>query len=243
MAQLLPARQVSYLRRPRPLVFPSEATMPESKAHLDLRTALYLVLRAAFRDVMWIGSDQFVYYDAADPARAVAPDIFVRRGGPDEQFASWKTWERGAPELAIEIISENDSSQGAWEKKLARYHSVGVEELVRFEPGAAVPLRVWDRVSNDLVEREVDGDSAPSRVLGLDFLIRGDQLRLAKDADLLPTPDERADFESARAGAAAEHALAEAARAGAEAVRAGEEAARAARLRAQLLAAGIDPDD
>jgi hypothetical protein len=141
-----PVAFVEHLTKPRPLVFPTDATVPESTAHLDLRTALYLVLRRMFDATAWIGSDQFVYFDGSDPARAVAPDVFVRRGGPNAPFTSWKVWERGAPEVAIEIVSESDASLAEWQEKLAKYHALGVVELVRFEAGAASALRVWDRL-------------------------------------------------------------------------------------------------
>jgi hypothetical protein len=229
MAQPLPEPVSEHLTKPRPLVFPTDSTVPETKEHLDLRTALYLVLCETFGATAWVGSDQFVYYDASNPTRVVAPDLFVRRGGPDEAFASWKVWERGAPELAIEIASESDASALAWEKKLARYHAMGVAELVRFQGDSASPLRVWDRVEGDLVERRVDEQRATSRVLGLDLVVVGRALRLERAGVIVPTPSERAAREAERAAM--------------EAARAAVEEERAGRLRAKLLAAGIDPED
>ena len=43
----------------------------------------------AYADRAGIGSDQFVYWNAADPARGLAPDAFVRFGAPDEDFDTW----------------------------------------------------------------------------------------------------------------------------------------------------------
>ncbi|MBM4361649.1 MAG: Uma2 family endonuclease [Deltaproteobacteria bacterium] len=90
--------------------------MPEDRAHFELRTALFLTLQAAFRETAVLGSDQFVYWDPTDPTACVAPDLFVRLGGPDESFKSWKTWERGAPELAVEIISDSDEGDAPTER-------------------------------------------------------------------------------------------------------------------------------
>ena len=236
MAQPRPAPAFGHISAPRPLFFPTEAEIPETKDHLDLRTALYLVLRSLFSATAWVGSDQFVNYDASDPSRVVAPDLFVRRGGPDEQFSSWKTWERGAPELAVEIVSESDASPGAWEKKLSRYHAMGVAEVVRFEARGERPLRIWDRIADDLVERRVEGERSESRVLGLDFVVAKGALRLARDGAILPTPDERAAAEFTRAEA-------ESLRAGENAARADAAVATAERLRAQLIAAGFPPDE
>lgn len=195
MAQPLSAPVAEHPTSPRPLVFPTDATVPESKEHLDLRTALYLVLCRELAATAWIGSDQFVYFDPNDPSKSVAPDLFVRRGGPDEAFKSWKIWERGAPEVAIEIVSESDASPAQWGKKLSNYHAIGVVELVRFEAGATTPLRVWDRLNGDLVERRIHGSRAASNVLSLGLLVVGDALRLEKDGVVLPTDSERADIE------------------------------------------------
>lgn len=66
-------------------------------------------------------------------------------------------------------------------------------------------------------------------MLALDLVVVDDTLRLEQDGVILPTPDERADAEAERADAEAERASAE--------------AERADRLRAKLVAAGIDPED
>jgi hypothetical protein len=148
-----------------PLHFPSEATVPETKRHLELRTLLYAVLKEGYASGAHIGSEQFVYFVASDPKRCLAPDAFVRLGGPDAPFDTWKTWERGAPELCVEIASSSDGRE--WNSKLEAYHALGVSELVFFDPDAqpGSRLRVWDRVDGDLVERVVDGDQTPCRAL------------------------------------------------------------------------------
>jgi Uma2 family endonuclease len=198
-----PARR--YARSPRRLEFPSEAEVPESKRHLELRTTLYLVLKLAFKERAMIGSDQFVYWDATDPSACVAPDVFVRMGEKDELFSSWKTWERGAPHVAVEIVSSSDESPESWATKLAKYHRLGISELVRFqadEPSS--PLRVWDYVEGDLMERELSPDSTAECVsLGLWWTVQKDAelglvLRLSRDAagrDLLPTESELRESE------------------------------------------------
>src|SRR6187431_1704337 len=84
-----------YLRAPVPLHFPEHEKVPETKWHLELKLLLYQFLKLAFADRAHIGCDQFVYWDAANPRVYLAPDAFVRLGGPDELFGSWKTWERG----------------------------------------------------------------------------------------------------------------------------------------------------
>ena len=193
-------RERRYVRPPRVVVFPAEAEVPESKRHLEQRTALYAILKFSFRDRATIGSDQFVYWDPTDPAECLAPDAFVRLGLPDDRFDSWKAWERGAPQLAVEIVSGSDASDAAWAAKLRKYHRLGVSEVVRFDPDRA-ELRIWNLVEGDLVERAL-APSAPAECvpLALFWVIRADEagepmLRLARDergVDLLPTPEEAA---------------------------------------------------
>jgi hypothetical protein len=106
--------ELRYVRPPVPLVFPSEQEVPETKRHLKLRTLLFELLELAFAERAAIGCDQFVYWDPTDPKACLAPDAFVRLGQPDFLFRSWKTWEHGAPHVAVEIISDADERDRDW---------------------------------------------------------------------------------------------------------------------------------
>jgi Uma2 family endonuclease len=187
-----PGSRVRHLRPARAIHFPSEAEVPETKLHLQLRTALFMILTHELAARARIGSDQFVYWNAKDPRRCLAPDVFVKLGGPDERFDSWKTWVRGTPEVAVEILSENE----AWEEKLDRYHELGVRELVSYDAEVA-RIRVWDRVDDDLVERVVEGVTPCLTLEAFWVVALGEDgqrsLRLARDVaglDLWPTPVE-----------------------------------------------------
>ncbi|HZF53663.1 MAG TPA: Uma2 family endonuclease [Polyangiaceae bacterium] len=171
------------------LHFPEEATAPVHKRHLELRTLLYLVL-GTLGGEHTIGSNQFVYWDPTDPSRWLAPDAFVRLGVPDSVFGSWKTWERGVPEVAVEIVSDSDASSASWEAKLRRYQELGVRELVRFdwEETAERQLRIWDRVEGELVPRTDAKDRHLCRGLSLYWVVvptlrHPATLRLARDAE------------------------------------------------------------
>lgn len=207
-----------YLRAPRPLHFPEHEQVPETKLHLELRTLLWQFLKLAFADSALIGCDQFVYWDAANPRLCLAPDAFVRLGGPDELFGSWKVWERGAPHVAVEIISDHDARDRNWTAKLHAYRQLGVRELVRFDPEATSgKLRVWDRIENDLAEREPGDLPLPSNVLPGFWLLHqdaklGPSLRLSRDPEgreLYLTPGET---DAARIEASAARIEADAAR-------------------------------
>jgi Uma2 family endonuclease len=211
-----PLPELRYVRAPEPIHFPEEAEVPEGKRHLALRTFLFRVLQFALAPAHSVGSDQFVYWNARDTQRKLSPDVFVKVDVRDASFGSWKTWENGGvPELAVEIISPNEGDGIAWEEKLARYHELGVKELVRFDPEATEGrrLRVWDRVRGDLVEREIGADRTPCLTLGLSWVVCPVEsepvgLRLANDAgQLLEVPEEaqaRGRAEEARAREAAE---------------------------------------
>jgi hypothetical protein len=190
-----------YVRGPEPIDFPSEEPpeerVSETKRHLEARTTLYLLLREAFAG-MAIGSEQFLYWDAGDPRMCLSPDVFVKRGAPDEPFDTWKVWERGAPDLAVEIVSASDRRDADWAEKLARYQASGIGEVVRFDGDAAEPIRVWDRVDGELLERSPESTALRECVtLGLWWVVApsayGPTLRLARDSegrDRLPTPGE-----------------------------------------------------
>jgi hypothetical protein len=186
-----------YLRAPQPVHFPESAEVPESRLHEALCALLRALLRHAFATEHSVGGDQFVYWDPTDPRACVAPDAFVRLGQPDSKFRSWKVWESGAPDVAIEILSDSDGD--SWETKLAKYMRLGVRELIAFDPESPSPaLRVWDRLENDLVERELTFNSAASKVLPGYWVVvldaeHGPTLRLSHDdagTSLFPTPTE-----------------------------------------------------
>jgi Uma2 family endonuclease len=197
-----PLPELRYVRAPAPIHFPEEAEVPEGKRHFALRTFLFRVLQFALGPAHSLGSDQFVYWNARDARRTLAPDVFVKVDVPDTSFGSWKTWERGgAPELAVEILSPNEGDGTSWEEKLERYHELGVKELVRFDPDApeGQRLRVWDRVRDDLVERQIGADRTPCLTLGLNWIVTpvGAEpvgLRLTDDGGaLLELPEEAAE--------------------------------------------------
>jgi hypothetical protein len=175
--------------------------MPESMLHLLVRTLLFQILTRALAGKAAVGCDQFVYWNAKDPRVCLAPDGFVKLGAEQDIFRNWKTWERGTPELAVEVKSEWDKR--AWSDKLDAYRELGVRELVFFDPEgvAGSRLRVWDRIDDDLVERVIAEERTPCLVLGLHWVVAsgGDVvagLRLAEDAlgaRMLLTKEEAAE--------------------------------------------------
>ena len=180
--------------------FPVEAEVPESKRHLQLRTLLFQFLELAFAKEAAIGCDQFVYWDPTEPRVCLAPDAFVRFGQADDLFQTWKVWERGAPQVAVEIISTSDNSEADWREKLAKYRSLGVSELVRFDPESSEPLRVWDLMAGELIERALSTPVESRYLRGFWVAVEypgvGLALRLSRDENgalLYPTRAEAAE--------------------------------------------------
>jgi Uma2 family endonuclease len=206
-----PKPRASAQRHVRPIVpvyfrdqEPAEEQLPESQRHLQLCKALHEILCALVSPAKsCIGADQFVYFRANDPRSCLAPDAFVRLGIADEAFACWKTWERGAPEIAFEILSASDSTE-LWslEEKLTRYDELGVRELIVFELDAVQGqrLRAWDRIDGDFVERVVENEQTPCFTLDCDVTVAPVLLttdaqypacvRLVRDGTFVPTLEE-----------------------------------------------------
>jgi Uma2 family endonuclease len=189
--------------------------MGQGRRHLHLCRALYDMIRAVCVPEHTVGADQFVYFDAANPKRCLAPDAFVTLGERDHDFDSYLVWEEGTPDVAFEVLSPSDTPERwTFEEKLRRYRTLGVRELVTFhvDAPAGERLRVWDRIEHDLVERVVTDDRTPCVTLGLTLLVGPvDEypvgLRLARDAegsDLVLTDKEaRLAAETAAKGAEA----------------------------------------
>jgi hypothetical protein len=163
--------------------------VPETQRHLEQRTMLWQILKLAFRESAAVGCDQFVYWDPTDPRHCLAPDAFLRLGAPAGAFDSWKVWERGAPDVAVEILSKSDARDRPLEEKLEKYRRLGVRELVCFDSEDNPPsLRVWGSVDGDLVERAVEGLVAPSLCLPSTWVVVPDRewgafLRLSRDPE------------------------------------------------------------
>jgi hypothetical protein len=188
-------------------VFPEEAEVPETQVHFELRVLLYQLLCDHLGLEAIVGSDQFVYYDAGEPSRCVAPDIYVQLAPPAGKIRSWKTWERGAPDMAVEIVSPSDAPALPWAEKLARYQSMGVRELVRFDPEACAGepvLRIWDRVDGRLLERDLTTGPCRSSVMNMRWVVgEADDhvtaLRVTQSVDsdaLVPTRKEARQAEA-----------------------------------------------
>jgi hypothetical protein len=194
--------------------------MPESLRHSRLCEALFQILTRHVGRGGSVGADNFVYFDASHPKRCLAPDAFVKLGVPQALFSSWKTWEKGTPDVCVEILSPSDTAEKlTLRQKLLRYAALGTPEIVVFDTEAPEGrrLRAWDHRGGDLVERIVEGERTPCLALGAEWVLRpivdlGSALRVLNDGVLVPTIEEAALAERDAERAAKEEALQEVAR-------------------------------
>ena len=106
---VMTALRASSLRHVRPVVplrFPEQEPdserMGQSKRHREICEAFYQMVKQAVGREHAKGADQFVYFDAANPRRCLAPDTFVKLRVRNHIFETWKVWELGTPEFAVE---------------------------------------------------------------------------------------------------------------------------------------------
>jgi len=191
------------------------------------------------------GADQFIYWEEGNPARRLAPDIYVLPNvDPNVALRSWRTWETGiVPSFVVEVAS--DDFEKDYDDNPALYAELGVRELVVFDPhaklssrGRRVRWQVFRRIARrGLVRVEVSqGDRVRSKVLGawLRAVGEGDAVRLrvalgAHGDDIYPTEAE------------AERAAKEQERAAKEQERAARRVAEAEVARLRALLAGRRP--
>ena len=209
-----------YVRAPVPVHFPTSEKVSEGLRHFKTRALLAASIEYALGEHGLVCSDQFLYWDADDPRRCLAPDVCFRVGAPRDLPLSWKIWERGAPHVGVEIVSGGDRWGPPFEEKLKRYRQAGVLEVVRYDwEDAERPIRIWDRVDGDLTERDlVDPEAFRCDPLGWYWCQRNDEelgpvLRLARKSDgsdlvLTPLEAERVARDAERAAHDAERSAA-----------------------------------
>lgn len=223
------------------LLAPEEETVPEDDLHrilVDLMAAGLVRRFAAAPDVAVFS--RLAWFPDRDNTRIrLDPDVMVVRGRPPGRRRSYKAWvEDGvAPAVIVEVWSEEDTDAD-YRRRLERARRYGVEEVVFVVPFAPGGVRVEHLAADpdDPSRFRSTGTSTrsdqPLTIESLGIVMTGGrELVVQDDGQRWPTTAEA--FQQARD---------QAARADHEAARADQEAARAERLRAQLRAAGIDPD-
>jgi hypothetical protein len=118
-------------------VYPEEERVGEDIVQRFIVEALRPLIARWFEErgeTVFVGADQFIYFEQYNAHRRVCPDVYVLPGiSPDAQAPSWKTWQVGVvPSFAFEVVSTN------WEKDYYDvpivHEELGTKELVIFDP-------------------------------------------------------------------------------------------------------------
>ena len=207
------------------------------------------------RDDVYVGMNNFLYYEQGNPRAVVAPDIYVVVGAPAhpprDTYMLWN--EPKAPDFVLEVTSK--STRGNDERrKRDLYAGLGVREYFLYDPRAEYltpPLQGW-RLHAGAYRRlpavtvlSNRGVSVASEVLGLELRDERAERRVRLH-DRATGENLLTHEESERVREEAERALEEEAaarRREVEARRAAEERAAALEARLRALEGAPKPPD
>ena len=238
------------------VVYPASDGQPmaETPIHGDCMMYVTYALRRYFtkrgREDVYVGMNNFLYYERGNPRAVVAPDVYVVPGAPVRPRDTYMLWnEPKGPDFVLEVTSKSTRREDERRKRDV-YAALGVREYFLYDPRAEYltpPLQGFRLRGGEyrrlpavtmLSSREV---AVTSEVLGL--TLRDDrEARLVRLHDRstgedLPTYEEadraREETDAARRTAEARIALEVAARQREAAARQAAEA-RAAELEARL---------
>ncbi len=227
--------------------------MAETNVHV---VAIILLLQAlqdllAERQDVFIGANNFFYYEEGNGKARVAPDGLVSFKVGSHNRRSYRLWEEKKPPEVIFEVSSNKTYRKDLTEKKELYARLKVREYFLFDPDGkylkpAVQGFRWQKGQYLPIKPDPDG-SLLSKQLGVRLRAEGEMLRLVDLRTGAPLPTRQEQVEHARQKALAERrraqteqqrAEAEQKRAEAEQQRA-EEALRMAnqeKKRADLLA-------
>ena len=180
------------------------------------------------RDDVYVGMNNFLYYERGNPRAVVAPDVYVVTGAPAspprDTYMLWK--EPKGPDFVLEVTSAS-TRRNDERRKRDVYAALGVREYFLYDPRAewlAPPLQGWRlhegayRAVPAVTVLPNRGVAVASEVLGLELrderAERRVRLRDPATGEVLLTHDEseraREEAERAREEEAAARRAAEA---------------------------------
>jgi Uma2 family endonuclease len=217
---------------PAPVVYPDSDGNPMSDNTLQFAwiQLLWSNLDAALPD--FVAGDLLWYPVEGDPKTRIGPDLLVALGRPKGYRGSYRTWEEAgvAPQVVAEVLSPSNSLPEML-RKMAFYQKHGVQEFWVIDPEGGRAYACARGPSGHFEMTGEDGGFV-SPLLRVRFARVGEELRVffADGTPFRSFVEQKLELEQERARAEAERERAEA------------ERERADRLRAKLVAAGLDPD-
>ena len=220
------------------VVYPTSDGQPMAETQIHGECMMYVTyaLRRYFRkrgrDDVYIGMNNFLYYEQGNPRAVVAPDVYVVVGAPAspprDTYMLWN--EPKAPDFVLEVTSKSTRRDDE-RRKRGVYAALGVREYFLYDPRVeylAPPLQGWRlhegeyRAVPTVTMLSNRGVAVASEVLGL-------ELRDDREARMVRLHD-RATGENLPTYEEADRAREEAERAREEAGRVREDAAAARRV-------------
>ena len=213
--------------------------MAETQIHGESMMYVTYALRRYFpkrgREDVYVGSNNFLYYERGNPRAVVAPDVYVVLGAPAypprDTYMLWN--EPKGPDFVLEVTSKSTRRDDERRKRDV-YAALGVEEYFLYDPRAeylAPPLQGWRlrdgeyrrlpavtalsnravAVASEVLELELRDDREARMVRLHDYAI-GEDLPTYEEADRVreETAAAREEADRAREEAAAERRAAEA---------------------------------
>ena len=175
------------------VVYPTSDGQPMAETGLhrrcmvDVADALELWFKRHGRDDVYVGSNNFLYYERGNPRAVVAPDVYVVVGAPAGLRDTYMLWnEPKGPDFVLEVTSAS-TRRNDERRKREVYAALGVREYFLYDPRAewlAPALQGW-RLHEGSYRRLAAvtmlsnrGVSVSSEVLGLELRDERDERRL-----------------------------------------------------------------
>lgn len=185
----------------RAVVYPTADGNPmaETDEHRDLMVYFIEALKAFFAALrnVYVSGNNFVFYEAGNPKKKVAPDVYLVFGVPMRQRRSYKAWEEGGrlPEVIIEFTSRKTRKTDTNVKRPLYETILRVPEYFLFDPtGDYLKPRFqgYRLVDGLYIALEMVDGRIHSERLELDLVMDGSRLRLfdPRRQEWLLTPEE-----------------------------------------------------
>ncbi|RKZ51099.1 MAG: Uma2 family endonuclease [Candidatus Parabeggiatoa sp. nov. 3] len=183
--------QTSHFQEETNLIYPETDGQPIADSDAQRKPLIYLInaLDSYFSEQrqVYVSGDLLIYYEKGNPKASVAPDVFVVFGVPKHPRKTYKTWIEGkAPNVVIEIASSSTFHKDE-KVKPQLYQGLGVQEYFQFDPTGDLMWPVLrghyldqnGQYQQMIVEQlKEDTLMLSSRVLGLEFHVEKDELRV-----------------------------------------------------------------
>ena len=175
------------------VVYPTSDGQPmaETEVHGACMVYVACALRWWFkrqgRDDVYVGSNNFLYYEQGNPRAVVAPDVYVVVGAPAGLRDTYMLWnEPKGPDFVLEVTSAN-TRRNDERRKREVYAALGVREYFLYDPRAewlAPPLQGFRlhegayRALPAVTMLSNRGVAVSSEVLGLELRDEREERRL-----------------------------------------------------------------